>query len=335
MSGSDGQLPVVVTGASGHIGANLVRALLERGRRVRAVVHENTAGVDGLPVEIVRADLLDPGAVLRACEGAATVFHLAGKISAGWIADDTVTTVNVTGTRNVVEACFAVGVRRLVHFSSIQALVARPDGDSFDEACELVSPSDPTRGAYDKAKAEAERMVQGAVERGLDAVVVNPTAVIGPCDFQRSPLGEVLAALGRGKLPALVAAANCDYVDVRDVAEGALLAEHRGRRGERYILSGVRLSLVDLAQRWATAIGRAAPRFAVPMGLARVAAPFASALARWRGRRPLFTTESLRVLRDQRPAICLKAEVELGYRARPIEETLRDTCAWIKSQGWL
>ncbi len=328
-------LPALVTGASGHVGANLVRALLGRGRRVRVLVHKNATAINGLPVEVVRADLLDGEAVLRACGGVGTVFHLAGKVSAGWEPAVEVSAINVTGTGNVVEACLASGVPRLVHFSSIQSLVQRPGTDTLDESCDLVSPEDRARGAYDRAKAAAERLALEAVGRGLDVVVVSPTAVIGPLDFQRSPMGEVLAALGRGKLPALVTGGNCDFVDVRDVVEGALAAEKSGRRGERYLLSGTRLSLVELARRWAVVTGRPAPRLVVTMGLARLAAPFAPAWARWRGQRPLFTSESLRVLRTQPPASHRKADVELGYLPRPIDETLRDTCAWMKTQGWL
>jgi dihydroflavonol-4-reductase len=328
-------LPTLVTGASGHIGANLVRALLDRGRRVRALIHESTAAIEGLSVEVVRADLLDRESVLRACRDAGTVFHLAGKVSAGWEPEAAVNAINVTGTGNVVEGCLASGVRRLLHFSSIQALAPKPGTVVVDERCDLVPASDRAHGSYDRAKANAERLVLAAVARGLDAVVVNPTAVIGPFDFQRSPMGEVLAALGRGKLPALVAGGHCDFVDARDVAEGALAAEAHGLRGERYILSGTRLSLVELARQWAVTNGRPAPRLAVPMILARAAAPLAPAWARWRGRRPLFTSESLRVLRTQPPASHHRAAVELGYGPRPIAETLRDTCAWMRTQGWL
>ena len=335
MSNCDGQLPVVVTGASGHIGANLVRALLGQGRRVRALVHKHTTGIDGLPVEMVRTDLLDRTTLEHACEGAGTVFHLAGKISIDGKAADDVNAINVAGTRNVIDACLAAKVQRLVHFSSIQALCATQARHDIDETCELVSPADPSRSDYDRAKAETERLVLCAAPKGLDAVIVNPTGVLGPFDFQHSAMGEVLVALGRGKLPALVAGGACDFVDVRDVAEGALAAERRGRCGERYILSGTRLSLVELARKWSIVTGRAAPRFAVPMGLARLAAPFAPWWACWRGRRPLFTSESLRVLRSQRQVNRRKAENELAYRSRPIEETLRDTHIWMKAQGWL
>jgi len=328
-------LPALVTGASGHIGANLVRALLAQGRKVRALVHKNTSAVDGLPVEPVRADLLDSAAVARACQGTSTVFHLAGKISAGWEPDAEVQSINVVGTRNVVKGCLAAGVRRLVHFSSIQALVPKPGTDILDETCDLVSQDDHARGTYDRAKAEAERLVLGAQGRGLESVVLNPTAILGQLDFQGSPMGKVLIGLGQGKFPALVSGGYCDFVDVRDVVAGALTAEKIGRPSERYILSGTRMSLVELAQAWAVVAGRPAPRIAVPMALARLAAPFASAWARLRRQSPLFTAESLRVLRTQPPASHRKAEAELDYHPRPLDETLRDTHAWMKNQGWL
>jgi dihydroflavonol-4-reductase len=148
-------------------------------------------------------------------------------------------------------------------------------------------------------------------------------------------MGQVFLALALGRLPALVAGTACDFVDVRDVAEGALLAEKRGQSGARYVLAGTRLSLVDLARRWSDITGRRAPRFAVPMALARLSAPFAPWFARLAGRRPLFTSESLRVLRTQPPARHGRTSEFLGYRPRPIEETLRATWAWMKSEAWL
>jgi dihydroflavonol-4-reductase len=332
LGGLSEQRRAVVTGASGHVGANLVRVLLERGRSVRALIHKQTRALDGLPSQVVRADVLDRKSLIAAFAGADCVYHLAAKVSVGWEPAPVVSDINVAGTANVVEACLAVGVRRLVHFSSIQALA--PGANTVDEDCRLVDARDGGRGAYDIAKAEAERLVLAAVARGLDAVILNPTAVIGPFDFQPSPMGEVLSALAHGKLLALVAHAQCDFVDVRDVASAALAAEIQGRSGERYILSGTRLSLVELARLWAKTTGKPAPGFVVPMGVARLAAPFAAAWARLRRRRPLFTPESLRVLRNQRSAVRCKAECELAYRPRPIEETLRDTYGWWKDQGW-
>jgi dihydroflavonol-4-reductase len=243
--------------------------------------------------------------------------------------------VNVRGTENVVEAALATGVRRLVQFSSVQALVPPGGGEALHEGCALVAPGSDACGSYDVTKAAAERVVLAAVGRGLDATILNPTAVLGPFDFQPSPMGEVLRSLGRGKMPALVSGGHCDFVDARDVVLAALAAEHRGRRGERYLLAGQRLSLVDLAKAWVRATGRAAPRLVFPMALVRLAAPFASGWARLRGRRPLLTGESLRILRSQPPVSRQKAEAELGFAPRPIDQTLRDTFEWMKQQGWL
>jgi dihydroflavonol-4-reductase len=325
---------VAVTGASGHVGANLVRALVASRRRVRVLVHESTGGIDGLPVEIVRGDVRDPASLAGAFAGVDVVYHLAAKISAGWEPVASVREVNIEGPRNVAQACLAARVRRLVHFSSIHAFAPGPGEGSIEEACPLAQEHDLACGSYGIAKAEGERVIQAAVAAGLDAVILNPTAILGPFDFQVSAMGEVLLALARGKLPALVADASYDFVDVRDVVSSALAAATRGRRGEHYLLPGTRLSLVELAGLWAKACGRPAPRWAAPMWLARVGAQFAPSWARWRGRRPLFTSESLRVLRDRHPVSGRKAETELGHRARPLAETLRDTFAWMKAEGW-
>jgi dihydroflavonol-4-reductase len=330
--GSD-RSAVLVTGASGHLGANLVRALLARGRHVRALVHRQTRAIDGLPVETVEGDLRDRGSLAAACAGVATVYHLAAVVSAGWEKPSRIDQVNVCGTANLIEACLAGGVSRFLHFSSIQTLA--PHGGFLDDESGLIEASDRSRGSYDQSKAEAERLVLAAVARGLDATILNPTAVLGPHDFQPSPMGQVLRALGQGKLPALVSGGRCDFVDARDVVDAALAAEGEGRRGERYILSGTRLSPVDLAERWAVATGKLAPKLAFPMPVAQLAAPVACAFARLRRRRPLLTPESLRILRTQAPVRSRKAEAELGYRPRPIEETLRDTCRWMMEQGWL
>jgi len=324
---------VAVTGASGHLGANLVRALLAEGRRVRVLIRESSQGVEGLHVEVVRADVLDRGSLERALAGATTVYHLAARLSAGWDSADKVHQVNVIGTQNVIEACLAARARRMIHFSSIQALSARPGQETIDEDSPLVRPGERGRGAYDVAKAEAEHSVLAA--RDLDSVIVNPTAVIGPWDFPPSPMGEILLALARGTLPALISGARHDFVDARDVVAGALAAERRGRRGQRYVLSGTPLSLVDLARRWSQVTGRPAPRFVAPMWLARLAAPIAPSWAHVRHRRPLFTSESLRILRAGHLVSRRKAESELSYQPRPIEETLRDLHAWMKHEGRL
>jgi dihydroflavonol-4-reductase len=325
---------VAVTGAAGHIGANLVRSLLAQGRRVRALVREHTAALDGLPVELVRCDVTLAEDCRRALSGAAVVYHLAARISVGWDPPEAVAAVNVEGTRNVVEACLACGVERLVHFSSIHAFAASPVEGVIDEVRPLAG-MDSHALIYDRTKAEGERVVAAAVARGLHAVVVNPTAVLGPNDFVPSAMGEVLLDLHAGRFPALVGGAGFNWVDVRDVVSSALAAERRGGKGEHYLLAGHYLSLVELARLWGRVSAAKIPRVVVPMGLARAAAPFAAAWARVRGNRPLFTADSLRVLRNHRQISHARASSELGHAPRPLEETLRDTYAWFKQTGRL
>lgn len=319
-------MTVVVTGASGHIGVNLVRALVGAGRPVRALVHRDGRPLDGLPVERVTGDVRTPATIDRALDGAVTVFHLAARITIGGEPPAEVRAVNVEGTRNVVEACLRRGARRLVHFASIHALSARPAGEVVDEA---RSPAGPGAPLYDRSKAEGMRAVLEGVGRGLDAVVVMPTAVIGPADLAPSRMGQVLLDLYHGRFPALLDG-GFDWVDVRDVVSGALAAERLGARGGRYILSGRWASLEGLAAMVARVEGARPPRLVCPMWLARAGAPLALAWSRLSGTRPLFTPAALHALRNHRRVSHERAARELGWAPRPLEETVADTFEWFR-----
>lgn len=321
-----------VTGASGHLGANLVRALVEEGHDVAVLVRDDTRAVEGLPVRVVRGDLFEPAALRRALDGAETVFHLAARISIDGDPGGAVRRTNVLGPREVVAACRDVGVRRLVHVSSIHALSPRPADAPVDEG-RLPSDTDADAPAYDRSKAHGEREVLDGVARGLDAVIVNPTAIIGPHDWKPSRMGRVVLALARGRMPALVDG-GFDFVDARDVARGAIEAARRGRRGERYLLSGSWWSVAALAREVARISGTRPPRLVAPMALARIGAPFVEIASRLAGAEPLYTRESLRALRGHRDVRHDKATRELGYAPRPLETTLADTLAWFGSRGW-
>ena len=182
-------MKAVLTGATGHLGANLTRALLEGEHSVRAVVRDDTRAIDGLDVERVEGDVLDRGSLERAFRSADVVFHLAAKVSVGHEPYEELHRLNVVGPQNVVEACRTAGVRRLVHFSSIHAFSPFPADGEIDESRALADPDDATMPSYDRTKSAGQRAVLAAVEQGLDAVIVNPTAVIGPNDFKPSPLG--------------------------------------------------------------------------------------------------------------------------------------------------
>ncbi|MSP59565.1 MAG: NAD-dependent epimerase/dehydratase family protein [Myxococcales bacterium] len=319
-------MKIAVTGGSGHIGGNLLRALCARGDQVRVLVREDHRSLDGLGVEQVKGDILDPKPVREVVDGAELVFHLAAQIAIGGLEDLSVERNNIGGTKNVLAACRDARVRRLVHFSSIHALSPLPHAAVVDET-RALNEGGPGTTPYDRSKAQSEREVHAAVAEGLDAVIVNPTAVIGPHDYKPSAVGTMLLDLLGRRLPALVDG-GFDWVDARDVAAGAIAAAERGRKGERYLLSGKWRSLSDLASLVQEATGVRPPRFVCPMWLARAGAPFATAWSRAMRTSPRFTSASLKALREHREISHEKAARELDYRVRPLEETLADTFRW-------
>jgi dihydroflavonol-4-reductase len=325
-------MTVVVTGATGHIGVNLVRALIAEGRPVRSLVHINHQAIEGLDTEIIQGDICDRESLCRAFNGADVVYHLAGNISLSTSTWLLLESVNVMGTRNVVEACLLCGVHRLVHFSSIHALVQEPFSTPVDESRPLVESRH--YPPYDRSKAAGEKEVQRGLEMGLDAIIINPTAIIGPYDYQLSYFGEALLALARGRLPGLVTG-GFDWVDVRDVVEGALRAEERAPTGAKYLLSGHWVSMCDIAAVVADLTGMSVPGFVCPLWLARLGAPVVTSFGGLAKKWPLYTSVSMRALRSNRNMSHEKATRELGYQPRPFRETLIDTLRWFEENGQL
>ncbi|HHY31459.1 MAG TPA: SDR family oxidoreductase [Firmicutes bacterium] len=320
---------IAITGATGHIGNVLVRKLLERGDEVRALIppFEDTTPLRGLEVEQVEGDVLDLDSLRRAFEGCDTVFHLAGVISIASGKSDLLNRVNVDGTRNAVEACLGVGVRRLVYTSSIHAIVEPPRGTVIDETCGFNP--DVMRWDYDRSKARATLEVLKAGARGLDAVVVCPTGVTGPYDFRVSEVGQLIVDYARRKMKAYMDGAY-DFVDVRDVAAGHILAAEKGRPGEAYILSGERITVSGLMSLLEEVTGVPRPRLKLPnwlVDLAGALAPLYSIVTR---SRPLVTTYSLHVLRGNSVVSSAKARSELGYTSRPLRESIEDAFRWLR-----
>lgn len=318
---------ILVTGATGHIGNVLVRQLLRRGENVRALIlpGEDCCSLDGLDVEICEGDVLEPGLLARAFTGIRTIFHLAGIISILPGKDELLHRVNVQGTRNVVQAALKAGVHRLVFTSSIHALARAPHGITIDESI----PFDPTNpcGEYDRSKAEASLAVLEAVGQGLDAVIVCPTGVIGPYDYRRSELGQVILDYVEEKTQFYVDGAY-DFVDVRDVAEGLILANENGRKGESYILSGERLSVADLLLTLREITGKRLLHLHIPSSIARFASRFTPVYYRLTRTKPRFTTYSLETLESNSVISHAKAQHEFGYYPRSIKVSLIDTVKW-------
>ena len=323
----------VVTGASGHLGGNVVRALVATGASVRAVDVRRGAALQGLDVEFVEGDVLDPSALQKAFAGAEFVLHLAAKISIAGDPDGSVRRVNVDGVRHVAEAALAAGVRRLVHCSSLHAYdvgsIAGPVREDGRRATDSALPP------YDRSKAAGEDELRRVVDQGLDAVILNPSGMFGPVDPEPSRMGRVLLAMFRGRMPVTVHGAF-DWVDVRDVAAASITATERGRRGENYLIGGHRASVTDLARLAADVSGRTPPRVVAPLAPVQLAARAAVRLAGpRRAGRLLLTPESLHALATDPVVDCSKAAAELGYRPRPLAETVADLHAAFVAEGRL
>ncbi len=322
----------LVTGASGHVGNNLVRTLLNEGRNVRVLTHNNSATLDELDVEKIQGDVRDADSLNAAIKGADAVYHLAAMVSietSGW---DDLHSINTIGTRNTARACLKNDVRRLVHFSSIDALEQKPVNIPVDEKSPFATSK--KHPPYDRSKAAGETEVRLAIENGLNAVIVNPTAVIGPFDFHPSHQGQMLISMANGKLPALIDG-GFDWVDVRDVVFGAIQAEKLAPSGSKYILGGRWASLVEIAGIVEADTGTRQPSFTCPLWLARAGAPVVTAYDHIRGKRPLFTRASIIAVNSNKNISHQKSESELNYHPRPIEQTICDTLAWMVEEGKL
>lgn len=318
---------VTVTGATGHIGNNLVAALLEQGHEVLATARKPSEALRDLDVRFEAADVRDPEAVRRVVRGAERVYHCAALISLFDADEAQMREINVEGVRNMLAACEAEGVGRLVHFSSIHAFAPREG--TTDESGPLAHA--PHLPSYDRAKAAATELARAAAQR-LDLVVVHPTGVLGPRDFLPSHLGRQLALAGRGWMKIGVEG-SFDWVDVRDVVAGAIAAGDRGRRGQSYLLTGHRASASELLATAARVGGAGGPWFALPQAVLRPFARICDGLAWLTPLRPAFNSASLHALRTHTDVSRARAETELGYRPRPFEDSLTDTLRWFEEHA--
>jgi len=323
---------IAVTGANGHVGVNLCKALLEHNHEVRALSHKNRQGLKNLPVELTQGDLLDFQSLKILLKNVEVVYHLAARISITGDSDGMVSKINVFGTQNIVNAAIECGVKRLIHFSSIHAFQQKPHDALLDEARPLV---DSEGFAYDRSKANGERYVYKAVKNGLDAVILSPTAIIGPLDPQPSLVGNAVLQLYHNKIPALVPG-GYNWVDVRDVVAGAISAMHKGRAGEKYLLAGHWHSLKEFSELIHHHSGKKTVKSVLPLWLARLGLPFINTYSLLTKSEPLYTSESLKIIGEGNRMIShTKAKNELGFNPRPLTQTISDLLEYFKINGFL
>ncbi len=324
---------ILVTGATGHIGNVLVKKLTSRRMAVRVLIlpGDDLRSLDGLDVEIVEGDITDFNSISPLFGDVDIVFHLAGIISIMSGQDELLYRVNVMGTRNVVEACLKNNVDRLIYTSSVHALKEPPHGTPIDETC-FYKP-EYSRGGYDRTKAQASLEVLEGVKKGLNAVIVCPSGIIGPCDYNISQMGQLILNYMNGDMKAYIEGAY-DFVDVRDVAEGLILACRRGESGESYILSGEKITVQELMCALEEITGVKRPWLKVPHWMANAAGKLTPLYYRNRESKPLFTSYSTDVLVSNCNINNFKARKELGYDPRPLKESLKDSVEWFRNNPW-
>jgi dihydroflavonol-4-reductase len=326
---------VIVTGATGHIGNVLVRELLAGGMSVCALVlpNDDIRPLAGLNVEITHGDVTDTESLKAAFKGADVVFHLAGIVTIMPGEASLLERVNVGGVRSVIAACRACRVHRLVYTSSVHAIAEPPQGIVIDESQPFSA--EHVLGDYARSKARATLLLLDEVRQGgLDAVICCPTGVIGPFDYGISNIGQLIIDFASGQLKSYVRGAY-DFVDVRDVARGLILAMEKGQSGRHYILSGAQVQVPELMKELERDIGYPAPTYRIPAAIARAAGVLASVYYRIIRRKPIFTAYSIDVLRSNSLVSSARARGELGFTSRPWQDSIRDHVAWLRAEGML
>lgn len=312
-----------VTGATGHVGVNLVAHLCEQGWRVRAISRNPIGKRETGQVERIAGDVRDAACMRDAFQGVDIVFHLAARITLA-SEDPEAWDINVRGPATVAAAALAAGVSRMVHCSSVHSFDLARARPRLDE--KSIRATDPSRPLYDRSKFAGEIEVRRIIDQGLDATIVNPTGIIGPIDVGTSRTNQIITTAARGRLP-VVAHGGFDWVDVRDVVTSLEAAAHKGRTGENYLLAGHRSSVLYLARLAAALNGHFGPLIVLPSGLARWAAPLGERISR-RFDSDLITPASIGALIDDPVVDGDKARRELGHDPRPLEDSVRDTVRW-------
>lgn len=323
----------LITGVLGHLGSTVARNLLKMGKQVRgfdltSVIHNDLLD---LKIELFTGDVCDKTSLRPFFEGLEKmrvfVIHCAGIVSIKSGYDQRIYNVNVNGTKNVMDLCLEYSVEKVVHVSSVHAILEGPKDSVIREVTHFNM--DEVEGVYAKTKALASQYVLDMAQKGLSVVIVHPSGIIGPYDLGNGHLTSMIIDFCNHKLTALVKG-GYDFVDVRDVSNGILFALEKGKIGECYILSNRYFSIQEIMNIVACITNRKKIKSILPLWFAKLTAPFAETFYKLRGKPPLYTSYSLYTLQANSHFSHEKATQELGYAPRDMEDTLKDTIAFLE-----
>ena len=317
-----------VTGASGHLGANLVRRLIKSGWNVRCLIHRDTEALLGLDIEQVHGDLSSISILSKHMKGCEVVFHLAAYVGIENVNKKLMEKINIVGTKNMCEAALNSNIKRFIHFSTIHAFNQKPIDETLNEDRPLVN--GPGSPMYDQTKAIAQTIVYDACKKGLNASILHPTGVLGPFDYKPSRMGKVLMDIVNRKM-LLQIDAGFNWVDARDVADTAIQCVKSGKKGKNYIVSGRWASFKEISDIVSMLINKRTSLMILPFWIAYLATPFAYISSKISGNRPSFSLGSLHALSVQCKVISNDlAKNTLRHNVRPLENTIADTIDWIQ-----
>ncbi len=329
-------MTTLVTGATGFVGAAVVRRLLARGETVRVLTRpaSDRSNIDDLPVEIALGDLLAPDSLPAALSSCRSLYHVAADYRLWAPKPEAMYQANVEGSRNLIRHAMAAGVERIVYTSSVAVLGRTADGRPADEETPVTI--DDMIGHYKRSKFLAEEAVRSLIaDEDAPVTIVNPSTPIGPRDIKPTPTGRMIVEAAAGRMPAYVDT-GLNIVHVDDVAEGHLLAHDRGRIGERYVLGGQDMTLAEILRAIAEIVGRPPPKVRLPHNLILPIAVLAESWARlFKTGEPFVTIDGIRMAKKRMFFSSAKAKAALGYSHRPQQDALRDAVAWFEGNGYL
>lgn len=321
-----------VTGGTGFVGANLVRLLLQQGYAVRALVRPSSRldNLQNTDVEVVKGDLNDSNLHLK-MQGCQVLFHVAAHYSLWQAEQEILYQSNVLGTRNLLAAAREAGIERTVYTSSVAAIGVNT-GKLADETYQ--SPVEELVGHYKKSKYWAEQEAHLAVRKGQDIVIVNPSTPIGPWDIKPTPTGDIILRFLQRQMPVYLNT-GLNFIDVRDVTQGHLLALERGKTGERYILGNQNLTLKELYEKLAEITGIPAPQKSIPSWIPLSIAWIDEKILTRFGKTPSVPIDGVRMARQMMFYDASKAVRELDLPQTSIITALKDAVNWFVSQKYV
>jgi len=323
-----------VTGATGFLGSHVARVMLSRGADVRLLVRPSsrTENIADLPAERVVGDLRDLESLKRGMAGCEVVLHVAADYRLWAVHGQELYQSNVEGTRNVLRAARDSGVRRVVYTSSVATMGFGSNGHMTDESSPVALSN--MIGDYKRSKFMAEQLVIEAARGGQDVVMVNPTTPIGERDIKPTPTGQIVVDFLKRKFPAYVDT-GLNLVDVKDCAEGHLLALEKAKPGERYILGAENLTLKQILDILAAITGLPSPTIRLPYAVAYATGVIDTLVTgKMLKREPRVTLDSVRMGRKKMFVTSAKAEHELGWNPGPVDGALQRAVEWFRAHGY-